>query len=49
MSVIWLVLHAPDLSIMEAAVGVGVNAVLFFLTLRRLNALKGKEKSDDVE
>lgn len=49
MSVIWLVLHAPDLSIMEAAVGVGVNAVLFFLTLRRLNALKGKEKSDDME
>lgn len=49
MSVIWLVLQAPDLSIMEAAVGVGVSAVLFFLTLRRLNVLKGEEKSDDVE
>lgn len=49
MSVIWLILQAPDLSITEAAVGVGVDSVLYFLTLRKLKALKGGEKTDDVE
>lgn len=49
MSVIWLVLQAPDLSITEAAVGVGVDSVLYFLTLKKLKALKGGEKHDDME
>ena len=49
MSVIWLILQAPDLSITEAAVGVGVDSVLYFLTLKKLKALKGEEKSNDVE
>lgn len=43
MSVIWLLLEAPDLAITEAAVGVGVDAVLYFLTLKKLGALKAKE------
>jgi len=47
MSVIWLILRAPDLAITEAAVGVGVDAVLYFLTLRKLGALKGKEGKHD--
>ncbi|MBQ1391561.1 MAG: DUF4040 domain-containing protein [Firmicutes bacterium] len=34
MSVIWLILKAPDLAITEAAVGVGIEAVLFLLALR---------------
>lgn len=49
MSVIWLILQAPNLGVTEAAIGVGVNSVLFFLTLRRLNVLKGEKKNDDVE
>ena len=44
MSVIWLLLQAADLAITEAAVGVGVDAILYFLTLRKIGALKGKEE-----
>lgn len=39
MAVVWLVLRAPDLAITEAAVGAGVNGVLFFLTLRKLHLI----------
>ncbi|MBQ3090036.1 MAG: DUF4040 domain-containing protein [Oscillospiraceae bacterium] len=40
MSVVWLLLQAPDLAITEAAVGAGVSAVLYFLTLRKIRELK---------
>ena len=43
MSVIWLVLESPDLAITEAAVGAGVTGILFFITLRRIGAIGGKE------
>ena len=33
MSVMWLLLEAPDLAITEAAVGVGISGLLFFLLL----------------
>ena len=46
LSILWLVLQAPDLAITEAAVGVGVTAVLYFLTLKRLNRLKGEDNKD---
>ena len=39
MSVVWVLLQAPDLAITEAAVGAGVNSVLFFLALRRMGQL----------
>ena len=39
MAVLWLLLRAPDLAITEAAVGAGVNGVLFFLTLRKLHLI----------
>ena len=41
MSIIWSLLEAPDLAITEAAVGAGVDTVLFFLTLKKVHALKG--------
>ena len=44
MSVLWMLLQSPDLAITEAAVGAGVSAVLFYLTLRKVNLLKGTEK-----
>ncbi len=43
MSVIWMLLQAPDLAITEAAVGTGVSSVLFYLCLRRVKQLKGTE------
>ncbi len=49
LSVIWLILQAPDLSITEAAVGVGVDAVLYFVTLKKLGALKVKEEAEKHE
>ena len=41
MSVVWIVLKAPDLAITEAAVGAGITSILFFLTLDRIRAMKG--------
>ena len=46
MSVMWLVLESPDLAITEAAVGAGVDTILFIVTLKRINALKGTEKDE---
>ena len=43
MSVIWMLLQAPDLAITEAAVGTGVSGVLFYLTLRRTRQMQGTE------
>ena len=43
MSVIWMLLRAPDLAITEAAVGTGVSGVLLYLALRRIRALGGTE------
>ena len=45
LSVLWLVLQAPDLAITEAAVGAGVDTIVFFLTLRLVKKLK--EDTDD--
>ena len=39
MAVLWVLLESPDLAVTEAAVGVGVTTILFFLTLRRINLI----------
>ena len=49
MSIIWLILEAPDLAITEAAVGAGITSVLFFITLKRLGILKKELKEDEEE
>ncbi len=41
MTIIWVLLQSPDLAITEAAVGAGVTGILFFLTLKKIHALKG--------
>ena len=46
MSLVWLLLRSPDLAITEAAVGAGVDGVLFFLTLRKLHLID-KDYADD--
>ena len=41
MAVLWSLLQSPDLAITEAAVGAGISSILFFLTLKKIHALKG--------
>ena len=41
LAVLWSLLQSPDLAITEAAVGAGVSGILFFLTLKKIHALKG--------
>lgn len=54
MSILWVCLESPDLAITEAAVGAGVTSVLFFSTLKKIQAIriekdKQKEEADQVE
>ena len=41
MAVLWSLLQSPDLAIPEAAVGAGISGILFFLTLKKINRIKG--------
>ena len=47
MTIIWILLESPDLAITEAAVGAGVTSLLFFVTLKKIHAMK--EVGDDDE
>ena len=48
MAVVWALLRSPDLAITEAAVGVGVTSILFFLTLKKIHLLdEGRDKDED--
>ena len=40
MSIIWTLLESPDLAITEAAVGAGVTSLLFFMTLKKIHAMR---------
>lgn len=46
MSVVWVFLQAPDLAVTEAAVGAGITSILFFLALKRINAMQAGKKGD---
>ena len=46
MSIIWILLESPDLAITEAAVGAGITSVLFFVTLKKIHAMKGDEENE---
>ncbi len=46
MSMIWICLESPDLAITEAAVGAGVTSLLFFVTLKKIHAIR-EEKTDE--
>ena len=43
MSIIWVLLESPDLAITEAAVGAGVTSILFFITLKKIEAIRKKQ------
>lgn len=46
MSILWICLESPDLAITEAAVGAGVTSVLFFVTLKKIQAIRGEDKDE---
>ena len=46
MSIIWMILQSPDLAITEAAVGAGVTSILFFLTLKKIRAVREEDDSE---
>ena len=47
LSVVWMMLRAPDLAITEAAVGAGVSSILMFAALKKIHAIREKEEKDD--
>ena len=47
MSIIWILLESPDLAITEAAVGAGVTSLLFFVTLKKIHAMKEEGEPDE--
>lgn len=47
MSIIWILLESPDLAITEAAVGAGVTSILFFITLKKIEAIRKEHKEDE--
>ena len=46
MSILWILLQSPDLAITEAAVGAGVTGILFFITLKKLHAIKVRNSEE---
>ena len=49
MCIIWMMLQSPDLAVTEAAVGAGVTSLLFFITLKKIHAIRGDEEEDHHE
>ena len=47
MSIIWILLESPDLAITEAAVGAGVTSLLFFVTQKKIHAMKEEGETDE--
>lgn len=47
MSIIWILLESPDLAITEAAVGAGVTSLLFFITLKKIQAMREEGDADE--
>ncbi len=48
MSIVWILIKAPDLAITEAAVGSGITSLLFFLTLKRIRAIDARKKQEET-
>ena len=49
MSIVWILLESPDLAITEAAVGAGVISILFFVTLKKIEAIRKETKDEQTE
>ena len=46
MAVLWVTLQSPDLAITEAAVGAGITSILFFVVLRKIEAIGDIEEKE---
>ena len=40
LSVVWMLLKAPDLAVTEAAVGAGISSILLFAALKKMRAIQ---------
>ena len=49
MSIVWILLESPDLAITEAAVGAGVTSIPFFVTLKKIEAIRKENKDEQTE
>lgn len=49
MSVVWMTLEAGDLAITEAAVGAGVDTVLFFVVMKKVRELHRTRQEEEIE
>ena len=49
MCVIWVLLQSPDLAITEAAVGAGVTSILFFVTLKKIRAIRREDGHEQTK
>ena len=49
MCIIWILLQSPDLAITEAAVGAGVTSILFFITLKKIRAIRKEDQDEQDE
>lgn len=47
MCILWILLESPDLAITEAAVGAGVTSILFFVTLKKIHAMRDMKVTKD--
>lgn len=47
MAMVWICLQSPDLAITEAAVGAGVTTILFFVTLKKIHAIRQEDEEDE--
>ena len=48
MSVVWVLLQAPDLAITEAAVGAGITSILLFVTLDKIKKIEEIGKDGQI-
>lgn len=46
-SMVWICLESPDLAITEAAVGAGITGILFFVTLKKIHAIREEKGEED--
>ena len=46
MTVLWILLAAPDLAITEAAVGTGISGVLFFVVTKRIRVMEEEHREE---
>ena len=49
MCVLWVLLQSPDLAITEAAVGAGVTSILFFVTLKKIRAIRKEDGNEQTK